>query len=489
MWRSMLFALVIVSLVAPVLAGDSETPAAESLGDNPGVVDAIAAWETWIEYQLAIERIPAASVGIVHDQELLAARGFGYANPDTGSPATADTIYSICSISKLFTSVALMQLSDEGRVRLDGPVAEYLDWYSLNDTHPNDEPITIRGLLTHSSGLPRESDYPYWSDPDFIFPTHDQIAEQLSEQSTLYPSSRYFQYSNLALTLVGEIVVGVSGLDFDTRIHTEILDPLGMTSTFTDIPADDWGKRMALGFSALGRDGTRKPIPVFKANGIAPAAGFASTVPDLAAFAKWQFRLLDGDTTEIIRSSTLREMQRVQWMDLDWEVARGLGFGTWKSDGHIFVGHSGACPGYYSQFLLVPKNKLGVIVLTSAMGSPVGFYAEKAVDLLVPAIADATGKPGDSPARDPELELYVGIYDSSWGQSAILHWQGGLGAMDLDTRDPKEAIFKLKKTGEHTFRRVRKDDESLGEEFVFEVDENGAVTRVKNHSNWMTRVR
>ncbi len=368
-------------------------------------------------------------------------------------------------------------------------ISDYLAWFTLQDAHPNDEAITVRRLMSHSSGLPRESDYPYWSDPDFVFPTHDQIVERLSAQKTLYPASRYFQYSNLGLTLVGEIVVEVSEQTFDTRIHSEILDPLGMTSTFTDIPADEWGNRMALGHSALQRDGSRKRVPLFKANGIAPAAGFASTVPDLAEFAKWQFRLLGSDTTEIIRSSTLREMQRVQWMDPDWEVTRGLGFGTWRRNSHIFVGHGGACPGYYSQFLLVPKSQLGVIVLTSAIGSPVGFYAEKAADLLVPAIKAATTSPEDATAHDPELDRYVGIYDSSWGQDAVIHWEGGLAIMGLNTRNPKEAINKLTKTGEHAFRRVRKDDESLGEEFVFEVDDDGAVTRFKSHSNWMTKVR
>jgi CubicO group peptidase (beta-lactamase class C family) len=480
--------LVLVLGFSPALSAEDDS-SPKPMRDDPRVADAITAWEMWIEYQLAIERIPAASIGIVHDQDLLAARGFGFANPETGSPATVDTIYSICSISKLFTSVALMQLREEGEVRLDAPVSDYLDWFTLQDAHPDDEDITVRRLMSHSAGLPRESDYPYWSDPDFIFPTHDQIVDRLSAQQTLYPSSRYFQYSNLGLTLVGEIVVEVSGQDFDTRIHDEILDPLGMVNTSTDIPTEKWGQALAIGHTNLKRDGTRKPMAVFQANGIAPAAGFASTVPDLAEFAKWQFRLLSEDSTEIIRSSTLREMQRVQWMDPDWETTRGLGFGMWKSSGHVFVGHSGGCPGYYSQFLLVPKNNLGVIVLTSAIGSPVGFYAEKAADLLVPAIKAVEGSPDDAPERDPELDRYVGVYDSSWSQSAVFHWQGGLGIMGLGTRNPGEAIYKLKKTGDHTFRRVRKDDESLGEEFVFEVDEQGTVTRFSSHSNWMTKIR
>ena len=482
-----LMSLVLIA-VAPLSASDDDTDSRD-LRDDPRVADAVAAWETWVEYQLGVSRVPAASIGVVHDQELLTARGFGLANPDTGAPATPETIYSICSISKLFTSVAFMQLRDEGRVRLDAPVSEYLDWFTLQDAHPNDEAITVRRLLSHSSGLPRESDFPYWSDPDFIFPTHEEIVQRLSSQSTLYPSSRYFQYSNLGLTLVGEIVTEVSGQDYHERVQAEILDPLQMSDSFADIPAAEWGKRMALGHSALQRDGSRRRLPLFQTRGIAPAAGFASTVPDLALFASWQFRLLGSDTEEILRSSTLREMQRVQWMDPDWETTRGLGFGTWKSDDHVFVGHGGGCPGYYSQFLLEPKHKLGVIVLTSAIGSPVTFYAEKAADLIVPAIEAATDSPDDLPDWDPDLARYVGVYDSAWGQTAILRWKDGLAVLGLGTRNPKKSLFELEKVDDHTFRRVRKDDKSLGEEFFFEVDDAGNVTRFLQHSNWETKVQ
>jgi CubicO group peptidase (beta-lactamase class C family) len=488
MLRIALSALLVLVTFVPAIASDKEADS-RPLGDDQRVADAVAAWEAWIEYQLGISRVPAASIGVVHDQELLTSRGFGLANPDTGAEATPETIYSICSISKLFTSVALMQLRDEGKVRLDAPVSDYLDWFTLQDAHPNDEPITVRRLLSHSSGLPRESDFPYWSDPDFTFPTHEQIVEKLSEQETLYPASRYYQYSNLGLTLVGEIVTEVSGQGFHERVQAEILDPLGMSDTFTDIPEEEWGGRMALGHSYLQRDGSRKRLPLFQTHGIAPAAGFASTVPDLASFASWQFRLLGGDTEEILRSSTLREMQRVQWMDPDWETTRGLGFGTWKSNGHVFVGHSGGCPGYYSQFLLVPKHKLGVIVLASAIGTPVTFYAEKAADLLVPAIETATDSPDDVTERDPNLDRYVGVYDSAWGQTAILRWKDGLAVLGLGTRNPKESLFELEKVGDHTFRRVRRDDESLGEEFFFEVDDNGTVTRFLQHSNWETKVK
>jgi hypothetical protein len=102
----------------------------------------------------------------------------------------------------------------------------------------------------------------------------------------------------------------------------------------------------------------------------------------------------------------------------------------------------------------------------------------------------ARDDPEDVPERDPELDRYVGIYaDTDWGQVAVVRWNDGLAMLSLSTRSPGKALSKLKKTGEHTFRRIRKDDESLGETVVFEVDEDGDVTRFIHHSNWSVKVR
>ena len=91
--------------------------------------------------------------------------------------------------------------------------------------------------------------------------------------------------------------------------------------------------------------------------------------------------------------------------------------------------------------------------------------------------------------HDQELDRYVGIYDSDWGQEAIVRWEDGLAMLSLGTRNPGKGMQKLKKTGEHSFRRVRKDDESLGETVFFEVNDEGVVTRALQHSNWSMKVR
>lgn len=95
-----------------------------SQADDPRVADAVALWSEWVEYQAATSRVPAVWLGIVHDQQLIAGGAFGQANPAENLPATTDTLYSICSNSKLFTSVALMQQREAGKLRLGRPIDE-----------------------------------------------------------------------------------------------------------------------------------------------------------------------------------------------------------------------------------------------------------------------------------------------------------------------------------------------------------------------------
>ena len=482
-----LLALLSAVSLSPFAVAEDERP---NLAGDPRVADAIEAWKEWVEYQAAINGVPGVSVGVVHDQELLATGAFGLANPAAGAPARPDTLYSICSISKLFTSIAVMQQRDAGKVRLDDAVGHHVDWFDIQDAHPDDEPITVRGLLTHSSGLPRESDYPYWTGADYPFPTRSEIVARLGQQQTLYPASRYFQYSNLGLTLAGEVVARASGQPFGEYIRGSILDPLDMTDTFTEVPEDLRGGRLAIGHSARKREGTRDVIPPFQARGIAPAAGFASNVPDLAKFAMWQFRLLSTGGNEVLRASTLREMQRVHWVDPDWKTTWGLGFGIQRQKDRTLVGHGGGCPGYYTQIRLEPKTRIAIIVLTNAIGSEVGFYTAKGFELISPVVEKVLENPDGVPERDPELDRYKGIYETVWGQSAVVRWEDGLAVLGLQTRDPKAGLVKLKKSGEHVFVRIREDDkEQPGEEFVFDVAEDGTVTRFKQHSNWSRKVR
>jgi CubicO group peptidase (beta-lactamase class C family) len=478
--------MILALVFAADLRVQAQEPAGEiDLGADPRVAEAAALLEVWLDAELAHDRIPGIAAGFVHDQDVVWKQAFGVADRDSGRPVTTDTLFSICSISKLFTSVAVMQQRDAGRLDLDDEVSEHLDWFRIGDAYPDAAPVRIRGVLTHSSGLPRESDYPYWSGPDFTFPTRDQIIERVGEQAELYPGETYYQYSNLGLTLAGEVAAAVAGQPYADYVRANILDPLEMNDTYPEIPTDH--DRMATGYGVLGRDGVREQIVRFAARGIAPAAGYASTVEDLARFSAWQFRLLSDGGNEVLDANTLREMQRVQWVDPDWGAHRGLGFGVWRANDTTYVGHGGSCPGFRSHLSLQTDDKVAAIAMANAMINP-NRYTAAIHKAMAPRVKAALAEPDGAEAPDPELDRYLGLYRSFWGEAAVVRWEGGLAVLSLPSADPVAALSKLKHVDGSTFRRVR-DDGSLGEPFRFDVDGEGRVLRYWQHSNPSDRVR
>ena len=443
--------------------------------------------DVWLEAQRDYDQLPGISVGIVSDQELIWSKGYGMADTEREVSAEPGTIYSICSISKLFTSVAIMQLRDAGKLRLDDSAADVLPWFNVKQQYEDSGPITIRSLLTHSSGLPRESDYPYWTAPDFPFPTREEVKRKLGEQQTLYPAATFFQYSNLGLTLLGEIVSHASGVPYEEYIEARILEPLRLADTRTHLPEALWRGKLATGYSAIRRDGTRKSLALFQARGVAAAAGYSSTVEDLARFASWQFRLRENGGEEILKASTLREMHRVHWMDPDWKTAWGLGFKVSELDGRTIVGHGGSCPGYRSALTLDLKKKRAYIVMINAQGLNPRKYSQGMRATLEKAEKDAGKKNADNGV---DLEPYTGLYDLQpwWGEAAVVPWQGKLAIVSLPSENPAENLTLLKHVEGDTFRRLR-DDESLGEKVLFERDDSANVIRMWRHSNYETKIK
>lgn len=443
--------------------------------------EALRIADTWLDSVQAYQHIPAISAGVVVGDNLVWSKGYGTLDADHKVPAAPDTIYSICSISKLFTSVSLMQQWEHGKVRLDEPITTYLPWVKFKATDEDSVPITLRGLLSHSAGLPRESDFPYWSGPDFPFPTEEQIRGAIAKQSTLFPAERYFQYSNLGLTLVGETVEAVSGEPYAEYAKAHVLDPIGLHDTRTYMPMDLYGKRLAVGYGALKRDGTRDLLKPFNTRGITPAAGYTSTVLDLAKFASWQFRLLRTGKDDVLKASTLREMQRVQFMDPGWKISYGLGFAIHRLDDHTYVGHGGDCPGYQTILILRPEDELGVVLMDNSAERPAPW------GIVVYAILDKRKGyefKSPAPASGVDLEAYAGHYSGQPWESEVvmLPWAGGLVNFSLPSDDPVADMQFYKPKGGDVFRHVR-DDGSEAEELTFTRDASGKVTGFTHFSN------
>lgn len=466
-----LTAFLFAALLSPSLA------AAERYDNELALV------ESWLAAQRAYDNVPGLSAAIVHGQDLAWSGGFGLADIESGQPAKADTIYGICSISKLFTGVAVMQLRDQGKFGLDDPLSDLLPWYNLEQAFDGSPKTTLRATLTHSAGLPRESDYPYWMPPDFNFPSSEEIRKKLGDQATIYPADRYFQYSNLGLSLAGEVVTEQSGTGYDDYVRRNILGPLELTDTETGFPTDKRESRVATGYSYPGRDQQLKVMPRYDAAGITPAAGFASTAVDLAKFAAWQFRALENGEDPVLNGNTLREMQRAQWLDWDWGTARGLAFGIYRVNGRTLTGHGGDCPGFNTRLYLDPVSEIGVAVMANRNRVDVDGYAAAIYDIL-----DSGGTPEGGP--DQSLDDFVGSYDlSPWdGEEMVLRWNDGLAVVSLPNMHPAESITLLAHDKGDRFHTVRNDDGQPGHEVLFLRDANGGVTHMRVHSMDLPRL-
>ncbi len=457
--------------------------------DSKDYSEAIQLIEVWLEAQKDYEKIPAIMAIAVEDQEVIWEGAFGLANLEKEVNAEPTTLCSICSISKLFTSVAIMKLYDEGKLRLDDEISDLLPWFDLKQQFPDSGPITVRSLLTHSSGLPREANFPYWTGPDFPFPESEAIKKELNKQETLYQSSTYFQYSNLGLTLLGDVVEEISGMPYDDYVEQNILKPLGLSNTLTELPEKLYGSKLAIGYSPLSRDLQREKINFFQAKGIKAAAGFSSNVQDLGKFASWQLRLLDTTTTEILKPSTLRNMHNVHWIDPDWETSWGLGFSVYKgSDGTKWISHGGSCPGYRSTLQINPKSKRAYSVMINANGTNPGKYVQ-GIHAILEKIGTAKDTLNTSNQKKIHLQQFEGYYDTKpWSSEVyIATWKDQLIMMSLPTSSPVNAMTFYKHIKGNTFRRIRDNDE-LGETLEFETGEDGGVVRFKSHGNYSQKI-
>ena len=319
---------------------------------------------------------PGLAIGIVYEGELLWGKGYGLADLEAGTPVTLDTRFRIASITKTFTATAILQLRDAGKLGLDDPVSQHLDWFDLRF---QDAPeITIRNLLTHTCRachatrrIPcgRSVKRRVWE---------DFIADTKSRAPTRLPYEK-FAYSNLGYSLLGGIIAAVSGQSWATYLQEKVLDPLGMSETQPVPSADD--PMLATGYTRE-KDGYRRDaLPFWLMNGFEASANFASTVNDLVKYAGFHLGLADG---AVLSPYSLIDMHRVHWLDESWKGGYGLGMGLHRTKDWVISGHGGGYPGYLTAFTICREHKAGVIVLTNALGSDPHVYVEQAYKLALP---------------------------------------------------------------------------------------------------------
>jgi len=462
--------LAVLLLLPAVAARAMET----DLAKNPQVADAIAAFDVVVQ-KIAREREqPGLSVGLVYGDRLIWSKGYGYADLAKKTPATPATAYRVASITKLFTATAILQLRDAGRLRLDDPVVKHLPWFAPRDSFADDPPITIRHLMTHTSGLTRELDTLYWDDG--AFPDHDALVRMVNGAWTIQPREKELKYSNVAVALEGEIVAGVSGESWAGYVKKHILEPLGMTHTeplpTRDLPTLTTGYHLRLPGQA------RRVAPFVDIKAMSPCGAIASTVEDLARFVSLQFADTASSGPVVLRGSSLREMHRVQFLNPEWTRGYGLGWGVRRAGDQVRIQHGGSLPGNATMISAAPAERFGVIVLTNADDGRPDLYVDKAWSIVAPAVKKAVAGADMKDTADPSWARYAGDYEWIDGTtSKVLLLSDGLYLLDMTADDPWGDRVRLEPVSPGVFRM--KGGSQQDELVRFESDAAGRVIRLR----------
>jgi D-alanyl-D-alanine carboxypeptidase len=468
-------------LAMSLLVVDVASSSAQSPADDPEVKAQIDLFSAWIEGQIAIRGLPGIVAGVVSGDDLVWAKGFGYADVEAGRPMETDTRFRMASHSKLFTATAVMQLREEGRVRLDDPVTDYLPWFTFHSPSPDDPPVTIEHLLTHSSGLPREAG-PHWTDLDF--PTAEEVRALMADRQAPFSPEVRWKYSNLAYTIAGMVVEEVSGSSWADYLQQNIFDPLGMAASSVD--RED--PQMATGYGPRMPDGSRQVFPFVDARGMAAATGLTSTVVDMAKFVSAQFRTGARGGDRILSTASLREMHRVRMLETTWTRGQGIGFSVQRRDGTLYVGHGGGYPGYTTNTSIQLDSRVGVIVLTNTNDSNPAQIAEQLMNTVGEAVAEATAPKPEVVAWDPTWERFAATYRSRSGETRVLVMNERLVMMNPWAPSIGDPI-ELEPIGDGTFRMVAPTGGGPVGEIVRFVEEGGEVVRMITGDSYSDRVR
>ncbi len=344
--------------------------------DYAKVADALS---RMIQSEMQDKELPAFSVALVDDQKIIWAQGFGYADPSKKIFATAETVYRIGSVSKLFTDIGVMQLVERGQLDLDAPIQKYLP-----DFHPHNPfgtSITLRQLMSHRSGLLREPPVGNYFEPTELSLT--AMVQSLNDTTLVYAPETHTKYSNASVAVVGYLLEKQSGQPFARYLRQAVLDPMGLRNSAFQ-PQPELIQKLAKAYM-WSYDGLSFQAPTFEL-GMAPAGCMYSTVLDLAQFESVLFNQGRGPNGQILKPETLERMWTPQFSP-GGASGYGIGFHISQINGHREIGHGGAIYGFATQLAALPDEKLGVVAVTTvdAANAVTSHVAHEALQLMLAA--------------------------------------------------------------------------------------------------------
>ncbi|MDB4888952.1 MAG: hypothetical protein JWL61_807 [Gemmatimonadetes bacterium] len=303
---------------------------------------------------LAESRAPSASFAVIRGNDTLAYGAHGLANVDAWRAPTATTIYEIGSITKQFTSAAVMKLVEEGRVKLDDDLSKFVPQLPLHG-----KKVSIRQLLNHTSGIHSYTSSPEWAKTwkDELSP--DAIVNFVAADTFDFAPGTAYRYNNTGYVLLGMVIEKASGQKYAKYLDAQFFKPLGLKQT-SYCPSKTSDPEFALGYSK-GPSGTVRAQFLDLSHPFS-AGALCSTVGD---YAKWQ-RALDGG--KVVSPASYALMSTADTLNSGRKINYGFGLVPGMFNGHKTVSHTGGIPGFATAETYVPDDSLSIVVFTNFDG-------------------------------------------------------------------------------------------------------------------------
>lgn len=375
------------------------------------------------------------TIAIAFEDRLLLSRAYGLADVEEGAALTTDHVFRIASHSKTFTATAIMQLVEQGRMRLDDRAGDLLDWLPTGAGRLGG--TTIRQLLSHSAGVIRDGEDGGWWQLEREFPDLAELRSDLAATPPVFVENQQFKYSNFGYSLLGMVIEQVGGRPYNDYVRTEIVERLGLHNTGPEIDGHS-RSRLATGYSVDFPGSGRLPLAHMDTHGMSSATGFYSTAEDLCRYGRAHFI----GNPELLSDESKREMQHEHWKVEGAPGSYGLGFSVVPVGDRRTVGHGGGFPGFITNTKIDPVDRLVAVALTNAGDGPAAELTTGIFQIINQALkASPAGTVG------AQLDRFVGRYWSLGGALDIVRFGGDLMALSPGLPNPTDPITELAPVG------------------------------------------
>ena len=424
--KSSTFLIFTLLAVLSMLSGCAGINSDKTVKDNYSSSAMRELYDT-IDKEMKLKNITGLSIAVADSEQILFSEGFGLSNRKGRQTFSDETVSNTGSVSKLITATAIMKLAEIGKIDLDAPVSAYIPEFNPRESDEFKNPVTVRMLLNHESGLESDGFYDFYlgyEKSDDAQHSYRRAVDAVNQSGMVREPYTIFSYCNMGYSLLGVILERIQGPDFQTAVEELVFKPVGMNdSTFIidQIPAS----RMARGYSA-GKDVS---IPYIRDM---PAGSLNTCAKDMGYFLRNILSTYKNDTG-ILEKETLLEMFTPSNGSVSNDLDFKIGLGWWIVDldvlpGEYILGHGGDLPPFHSLLAVLPERDLAVFIMVNSVDG-VGSFS--LTDILAQAVRTFSEEKKQSPVKPSPADSPVvavseaaktelpGFYASSSGLAEI----------------------------------------------------------------------